>query len=443
MKHTVLICGLTAFMGLSSATFAQDLRETDLAALRYFLSINDEASVQAEIQRLETEFPGANIRETLDLMDAQASQVDTSPIWRRIEADDYAGARELIAEFEEDNAGWTAPADMIEILDAKQGQAAFEAAYADGDLNGVIRSLSEFPTILTCERVNNPWRLAELQVAAELPDEALATYEGVLQGCHEEDYVVATLQKASEISEKEQLEDLFDTARRSTPALTGRLAKLEEELFPQAEPVEEVAAAPAPVKKSSGSSSGGGGGSSPQLTRAAAAADRGDWAQCLQMTTGTRSINGINQRAWCTLNYGRPREAIQGFQHVASNSGSASMRRDATYGMILAYSKTGQLEQAAALANKVSLTASQRSVVNSTVISKLAARSYERGRYRETLQYLDRLSRESGSLDRGNSLLRGWALLKSGNKTAARAQFRRVHQTSPGNDSLQGIIEAR
>ena len=77
------------------------------------------------------------------------------------------------------------------------------------------------------------------------------------------------------------------------------------------------------------------------------------------------------------------------------------------------------------------------------MISKLAVASFERGKYRQTLQYLDRLARDSGALDRGLSMMRGWALLKIGQKSAAREQFRRIHAASPGSDSHQGLVEAR
>ena len=83
---------LTALL-ITPAAWAADLSETDLAALRYFQSVNDQAAVAAEIERLETEFPGADVEASLAEIDAVASQVDTSPIWRLIDADDYAAAR--------------------------------------------------------------------------------------------------------------------------------------------------------------------------------------------------------------------------------------------------------------------------------------------------------------------------------------------------------------
>lgn len=451
MKPSLLAAGfsLLAACHIAGSASATELTEADLAALRYFLAIDDGASVDAEIARLETEFPGADVRGTLALIDERANQVDTSPIWRRIEADEFAAARELIAEIQSASPSWTPPTELMEILDAKEGQARFEEAFAAGDLPAAAAALAEFPSIVTCERINNPWRLAELQIDAARAAEALETYNGILQACTSEDYVVATLQKASEIAEADQLSGLFERAEATSPALRPRLEALAEELMPRdgekgdaggaavaaaERPKATRTAASAPAR-TSGSVSGG------QASRARAAADREDWSTCLTLTAGARSLDMVNQRAWCAMNYGRPGEAIQGFRRVAA-SGASSMARDASYGLILAHAQIGQLQQAADLAGRARLTAQQRRVVNQTVISKAALASFKAGRYRTTLDYLDRLSRESG-LDRGLSMLRGWALLKSGRKAEAQAQFRRVHQVSPGKDSLRGLAEAR
>lgn len=434
MRTRFLAAGLCALAALAPAPHvtAAELSEADLAALRYFLSINDQASVQAEIERLQTEFPGADVQGTLSALDAVASQIDTTPIWRRIDADEYDEAHQLIAEVKAQNPGWTPPEELVSVLDAKEGQALFETAYAAQDLPAAIAVLADHPTILTCERINNPWRLAEMQRDAALTADALSTYDGILKICREEDFVVATLQKASEITRKEQLVELFGVARAHNPELTPRLADLEEELMPAPQ-----SAAPAPAPSSAGA-----GGPSPVVARAKAAADRGDWSTCLAVTANVASIDAVNQRAWCAFNFGRTREAIQAFGQVAQR-GSGSMARDASYGMILAYAQLGQLDQAASLAGRTKLTSKQRQVVNRTVISKLAVQSFEAGHYRETLTYIDRVQRETGSIDRGLAMLRGWALLKSGRRAEARSQFRRIHDTSPGDDSHRGLVQAR
>ena len=446
MRLSVLAFGLFATHAAIGPASAADLTEADLAALRYFLSINDSASSEAEIARLEAEFPGADVRSTLARIAEIADEVDTSPIWRRIEAEEFAAARDLIAEIRSDDPSWIPPADMMRILNSNEGQARFEAAFAERDLTAASAALTSFPLIVTCERINNPWRLAELQREAEQTQGALATYDGILRTCSSENEVVATLQKASEIAEPDELSALFEVAKTRSPALDTRLEALAGELTSEddnddAKKQAKSGAGKAAPKVARAAASAVPSGSGGQTSRARAAADRGDWSACLDLTSGARSLDMISQRSWCALNFGRPNEALQGFSRVASAGGS-SMSRDATYGMILAHAKLGNLQQAASLAARTSLTGQQRRVVNQTVISKAALQSFEAGQYRTTLSYLDRLSRESG-LDRGLSMLRGWALLKSGRRGEAREQFRRVHQSSPGKDSQRGLIEAR
>jgi len=447
MKPTIFALGLCTLMALTgtSGVRAADLAETDLAALRYFLSIDDQASVAAEIERLQVEFPGADVGATLALIDATAAQVDTSPIWRHIETKSYADARGEIVRVREANPDWSPPADMMEILDTNEGQEKFDAAFAARNRADAIAALAAFPVILNCDRINNAWRLAELQIADALKDDAIATYDGVLQSCRQEDYVVATLQKLNEIADKEQLAAFFTVARTGNPGLAEQLTAVETELgagvAATTAATTTAAAAPAPAAPRA-SSGGGSSQGSGQLSRAQAAADRGDWGACLELTTGASSMEALNQRAWCAYNHGRAREAVDAFRRVAE-SGSGSMSRDATFGLILAYARLGQLEQAASVASRAQLTAEQRRTVNQVVISKLATSSFEAKNYRKTLDYLDRLSRDTGSLDRGLAMLRGWALLKSGKKGSAREQFSRVHAASPGKDSLQGLVESR
>jgi tetratricopeptide (TPR) repeat protein len=457
IKPYALVLAISAFAAATPATTAAELTETDLAALRYFLSIDDKASVAAEIRRLETEFPGADVAATLALIDQRAREVDTSPIWREIEAEEFDAARTLIAEFVAENPGWSPPEDLVAILDANEGQAKFEAAVTARDLAAASEVVISFPSIVTCDRINNPWRLAELQVEAGLRADALATYDGILKTCGSEDYVVATLQKASAIAEGAEMAALFAVARSSSPALMARLTALETELAPAqasgdadapAPAAATAAATPPPTRPSAPArtapavsrdapASGGG-----QLARARAAADRSDWASCLELTANSGAIEMINQRSWCAFNFGRPQEALAGFKRVAAAGGGA-MARDATYGMILAYARIGQPQAAADLASRAQLTAEQRRLVNRTVIADLAQLSFKQGKYRAAVSYLDQLSRDGGGLDRGLAMLRGWALLKGGNKRAAREQFQRVHQASPGNDSLQGLAETR
>ncbi len=427
MRTTVFVLAAAIAAGSLQAA---ELTETDLAALRYFISIDDTTSVEAELKRLEAEFPATDIQGTLNRLTDRKYEFDTTPIWQRIDANDFDGARGLIEAQKTADPEWVPPPHMLAVMDAKEGQIVFDAAFDRGDLNGLLTALSAHPSIMTCERINNPWRLAELQVADERITDAIATYDGILRTCSEEDFLVATLQKAHAAGDRPQVESLFATAKAQHPNLRTRLDELETELFgPEAEAV-QVAAAPAPPSPAS-----------LQASRAGAAAERGDWATCLSLTANAISMDAVKQHGWCAYNAGQARQAIADFSRVAAGGGAGA--REATYGLILAYARSGQPQKAASIAASAQLTAQQRRVVESTVISKLAISSFESGNYRDALKYIDRLEQSAGSLDRGMTMLRGWSLLKTRQKSAARAVFRRVHDASPGKDSFQGLVESR
>jgi cellulose synthase operon protein C len=92
----VLVC---LAMTPAASAFAQTASFDDLRALRFYLTQNDAAAAQAELRRLRTTFP--DWRPPADLNELLAPQaggvsVDEAEIWRRIERNDFSGARGLI-----------------------------------------------------------------------------------------------------------------------------------------------------------------------------------------------------------------------------------------------------------------------------------------------------------------------------------------------------------
>ncbi|SPJ25959.1 tetratricopeptide repeat protein [Palleronia abyssalis] len=470
-------CGaaLVAVSLLSSAVAAQDrkINESDLAALRYFLSIDDQESITAERRRLLEAFPGADVDEMIAQMDARASMVDTTEMWRLIASGEFAAARDLIGRTQAARPDWTPPEDMMSVLDETQGQAAFEAAFAAQSLPEAMAAVNAYPMLMTCSRINNAWRLAELQAVKGLLDQAVITNSGILTTCRNPDHVIATLQKTARIGSPEIMESLFELAASRNPALAPRLAALETELAPiigvpedrttktagrtpppprgvtpavrpsaprVVEPrVAEPRAVVAPVPAASAAPAAV---STDTVTAAARAADRQDWSTCLQLTANARTPEALGQRGWCAMNYGRPREAIAAFTTVARSGATATQVRDATYGAILSYMSAGMTAEAANLYRRADLSADQRRTAGRTVLSALASEAFERKRYRDAIAYIDRLSQSVGTLDRGMAMLRGYALLRENRIGPAREQFRAVHATQPGPDSLNAIAQA-
>lgn len=429
------LLSLTLIASLSAAlpATAQGVNEADLAALRYFISIGDQDSIAAETRRLEVQFPGVDIAATIGDMTGKPP-VDDSPVWALIDADDYAGAHAKIDEIRGAEPDWEPTEHLVEILRQREGQATLELALADGDLGAVLGAAQSFPELLTCERINNPWRIADLYVAEDQKAGAREVYRGILKTCSETDFVIATLQKSTVVNDAEQMGAMFRVAAARHPGLADRLAILQTELMAG------ITARDAPEQGAPAMSRTAG---DPRLSQAKAAADRSDWASCLSITEGAGSTALVFQRSWCALNGGRPSEALAGFERTAGASGSSSMRRDARFGMILAQLRLGQHEAAAERLAQGGLTASQRATVETALLGKQAQASFENRRYGDAIRYLDRLRDRTGQLDRGSAMLRGWALLKLGRRGDAITQFRAIHTANPGNDSRHALITAQ
>lgn len=423
--------GLTVSVSVL-ATFPAAAQETptekDLAALRYFVSSGDTEATASERQRLAAMYPGTDIDAIIASMTA-APAVDTSPIWDRINADDYDGARAQIDIARRSNPEWVPPQHMLSVLADREGQATLEAAFVAGDLNTVLRVAQTTPDLMACERINNPWRLAELLAKANGPEAALGVYQSVVVSCPNEDILVASLQKASVHATKEQMNALFDVAGQAHPTQGQTLAALKDELL------------------GSPARGGGGGGqtSAPSgpVSRAATAAKKQDYAGCLAMLSGQNSAAAELQRGWCAHNLGQYNLANQAFS-AAEAKGNQSQAREAAYGKSLVLIAAGKPEAAERVVQSApKLTQSQDKVVNKALLSSQAQSAFDSGQYRKALQYLDEYAATVGPLPRGLLMLQGWSYHRLGQRANALRTFSHVQEIAPGSDALRAMGAVR
>lgn len=454
---------LGVLLGLSSGiAHAQTAQFEDLRALRFYLQQNDQASVQAELRRLRLAFPDwrppSDLNELLS-PSAQAS-VDEAAIWRQIERRDYSTARDLIEQGRRQVSGWTPPSDMLRVLETNEAQDRFDQAVSARDPNGAIAVARRTPQLMSCDRINNAWLLAEMYVLAGQKAAALTTYRNTVQSCPGYAQMEPTLEKSSEISSPAELRESFIIARRANPGEQTRLAALEARLLGSAPAPQRAAApaatpqprsaTPAPVASAQATAPSPTSGplplrGDPRIAQVRTLKEREQFASCLANSTSPRSLDVLYERSWCAYSHSRPTEALVGFQ-AAARVGDAlgpNVRRDAHFGLALSYLAMNMTEQGALTASQVRLNETQHREVESIVLDQRGVRAFRAGDYRQSISYFNAYENLNGSLRRDLAILRAYAYLNSGQRALARSEFERLHAQLATADTRAGLNAAR
>lgn len=443
-----------------SATPSQD----DLKALIYFMSQGDQEAVEAETRRLQSIYPGWTPSDQIEATEQSPSGDDIDAVYERIATKDLDGARDVIDALSTTFASWTPPEDMISLLETAEGQRAFDKAIEANDEAAATRILGERPNLSGCDRVNNIWRLADLQAADGDLDSALTAHRGVVEGCDDVDLVIASLEKASADAKAEELKDLTATATERFPGEKETFAALEERLLAgmgAAPPASSgaITATPrvatpvvAPKTATRPARTTGKSGARALATLPAKGDERIDrvreaarqfrWTACLERSSRPQSLDVLYERSWCNMNKERPMEALVGFQAVADTTSDARVLRDARFGQALAYLARGVTNEAAVIAADAEFTQAQRREIESKILEQRAVRSFENGRYRHAVAYLDALDGMNQEMQRDLDMLRGWSLLNAGFAKRAHDEFSRLHDEIKTQDTIQALRAA-
>ncbi len=463
--HSLGLCALALSLG-AGAAFAQTAGPDDLRALRYYLQQNDQPAVQAELRRLRAAFP--DWRPPSDLNQIMAPEatatVDEAAIWRQIERRDYGAAREAIAQARQRVSGWTPPADMLRVLETNEAQDSFTAAVGARDATQAISIARRAPQLMSCERINNAWLLADMYVLAGQKAAAISTYRNTVQSCPGFTQQQPTLEKSSAVASSAELRQLFDVARGVNSSAKSQLDQLEARLLggaPATTPAAAPAAAPsqtAPAPQTAprpavvqappvstpvrGALPLSGDGRIGEVRRLK---EQEQFARCLAASQSPRSLDVLYERSWCAYSHERPTEALVGFQ-AAAQAGDAlgpNVRRDAHFGLALSYLSMNMTEQGAQVAAQVRLNETQHREVESMVLDQRGVRAYRAGDYRQAIGYFDAYEQIAGSLRRDLAILRAYAYLNSGQRPAARSEFERLHSQLATAETRQGLNAAR
>ncbi|MCC5958172.1 MAG: hypothetical protein JJU08_02390 [Rhodobacteraceae bacterium] len=457
------------FMVSGAAITAQTASNDDLRALRYYLTQNDGPAAQAELRRLRGAFPDwrppTDLNELLAAPQSQAG-VDEAAIWQRIERKDFAAARRLIDDGRSRVSGWTPPPDMLRVLETNEAQASFDAAVSGRDAGQAIAVARQSPQIMTCERINNAWLLADMYILAGQTQAALTTYRNALQSCTGFSQMKPTLQKASAVASGAQLRELFSVARAANSGASAQLDGLFAELTgagaaPQlaaAQPRQATAPAatpaPRPAAQATAPAMSDQTGTvsrnlpvqgDPRLADVRRLKEQEQFARCLAASSSPRSLDVLYERSWCAYSHDRPTEALFGFQQAArvGDRLGPNVGRDAVFGMALSYLSMNMTEQGAQVASQVNLSATQRREIETIVLDQRGVRAYRLGDFHHAVSYFNALEQVQGSLRRDLAMLRAYAYLNSGNRAVAREQFERLHSQLATAETRQGLNAAR
>ena len=450
---------LALLLALATPALAQTPTDQDLEALRFYTGQGDEVSAEAELRRLRSQFPGWTPPENLSATQASQPSTEIDLIYRRIADGDVAGAQRTIAETRKSFPGWTPPTEMEQLLSITEAQQGFDAAVAAGQAQQAIAIVRGAPALLRCDRVNNAWKTAEMQVALADSGGALATYRGVLSACTGFAEIVATLEKASAIATPAQMQELFALVR---PRFTGNAAALdtlEARLLgtapaataaatapaSAAPPPRRAAAAPAPAAPAAAPQATGG--TLPRqgdgrLAATRSAAQSGAWAECLARSANPGSVELAYERAWCAYNLDRPAEALAGFAQMERARLSPDLTRDARFGMALSYLDQNMTENAAQIAAATDFTREQRLTIESIILNQRGVRAYERKDYHRAIAFLDAME-EMGKLTRDLAILRAYAYLNLDKRDEAHRQFEALHRQLATKETRAGMAASR
>jgi hypothetical protein len=348
---------------------------------------------------------------------------------------------------------------MLRVLETNEAQDAFDAAAASRDAGTAIAIARRSPQIMSCERINNAWVLADMYVLSGQNSAAVTTWRNTVQSCTAYSQMEPTLEKASAVASRTELAGMFDVARGANRAETERLNALERRLLggaaapaprtaaapaptPRTAPAPQPVATPAPAPAISPSRLPARGDS--RIAEVRALKEREQYARCIAASNNPRSLDVLYERSWCLFSHQRPTEALVGFQAAAAAGDAVgpNVGRDAHYGMSLAYLGMNMTEQGAAVATRVRLTDTQRAEVEAIVLDQRGVKAFRNGNYRQSIAYFNALEQLKGGLRRDLSILRAYALLNSGQRVEAKNEFERLHAQLATAETRQGLNAA-
>jgi len=200
----------------------------DETALRYFAQQGDTVRMQREIERLRALHPGWEPPAD-PLAQDYVPDPDIIRIWELFSAGDYAGARAAIAAKQQADPGFVPSADLLQSLALGEAGLRLRNASDAGEYATVIAIAANTPDLLVCASIDNLWRLAEAFVGTGARSRAIDAYSYILTNCTDAAERYATMQKAIDLLERDEVEPLLAMERTDAEG-AGEFAALRVDL---------------------------------------------------------------------------------------------------------------------------------------------------------------------------------------------------------------------
>lgn len=171
------------------------VKAVDETALRYFARQGDTRRVEAEIARLRALYPDWEPPQNL-LTNDYTPDSSIEAIWTLYGSGDYAAARAAIAKKQQEDPNFQPSADLLASLDLGEATLRLRNASDASEYATVISIAANYPSLLTCETIDNLWRLAEAFIKSGVKQRGIDAYDYILTNCTVAADRFSTMQKA-------------------------------------------------------------------------------------------------------------------------------------------------------------------------------------------------------------------------------------------------------
>jgi len=207
-------------------------KPVDETALRYFARQGDTRRVDAEMARLRALYPDWEPPKNL-LTNDYTPDASIEAIWTLYGNGDYAGARAAIAAKQQADPSYQPSADLLASLDLGEATVRLRNASDIAEYATVISIAANHPTLLTCESIDNLWRLAEAFIKTGVKQRGIDAYDYILTNCTVAADRFATMQKAMALLDFADVTPLLAMEKKDANGI-GEFAPLRLDVIRQA-----------------------------------------------------------------------------------------------------------------------------------------------------------------------------------------------------------------